>query len=466
MPNRLRYLGACVAAALALAASLPAALAAGSGGINAADQRGKPYLILISADGFRWDYQSDNDTPALDRIAAAGVCAESLEPVYPALTFPNHYSIATGLYPAEHGIVANEFFNEARDRKYVYKERASAQDGSWYAGEPIWTLAEKNGLVSAAFFFVGTEATIGGIAPTYWNPFDESIPGERRIRQALEWLAMPEEKRPHLITLYFEDVDRASHDFGPGSAESRAAIRRVDGYIGQLLDGIDTLDIRDEIYLIVLSDHGQLTHDEDSDVFILDEVIDLDGLSIIDGVSFLYVYLDQPDKKREKDIRDAINERWQHGRAYLRDETPKHWRVQGDKRFADITLQADPNHMVLSRRDMHYKIKPGDHGSDPRVKDMHGFFLAAGPRLPKGRTIESIRAVDIYPLMLEILGLPAPETMDIEGAVLTKLLTESTPWKMPAHPAAPLDSPGPARSNTPLATAVPAMRGEEPAPSL
>ena len=200
----------------------------GSGGINAPAQRDKPYLILISIDGFRWDYQALYKTPALDRLAAGGVRAESLQPVFPTLTFPNHYSIATGLYPANHGIVANDFPDPDSGDWYQYKTARIVQQGRWYGGEPIWVAAEKSGMVAAAFFFVGTEADIGGIKPTYWNRFDANISGSRRVAQVLKWLAMPIETRPHLITLYFEHVDNDSHQYGVGSKESIAEIKRVD----------------------------------------------------------------------------------------------------------------------------------------------------------------------------------------------------------------------------------------------
>lgn len=429
MLNWAKDLTVTVALALALtaAAPIPAAEAAGSGGINASEQRDKPYVIVISIDGFRWDYQADNDTPALDRIAATGVRADSLEPAYPTLTFPNHYSIATGLYPAEHGIVTNVFANEARDDWYVYKKRETVQDGTWYGGEPFWNVAEKNGMVTASFFFVGTEAPINGIAPTYWNLFDAAVPAATRVEQALHWLSMPEDKRPHLITLYFEDVDVATHDFAPGSKESRAAIKQVDGYIGQLLDGLDTLDIRDDIYLVVLSDHGQTATSKEHEPLILDDIIDLDGLSIVDGGTYALIYLDQPDKAREVHIRETINKHWQHGQAYLREETPEHWRIRGNKRFADIVAQANLHHGVLSRPEKAHTLTPGGHGLDPTFKDMHGFFLAKGPRLPSAKTIETIHVVDVYPLILEILDLPAPEGQHTSDTILTKLLTETTP---------------------------------------
>jgi predicted AlkP superfamily pyrophosphatase or phosphodiesterase len=229
---------------------LPAAEAAGSGGRNAADRQDSPYLILVSIDGFRWDYQDQYETPALDRIAAEGVRAESLQPVYPSLTFPNHFSIATGLYPAEHGIVHNHFPNGSRDSWYHIWDRSAVEDGEWYRGEPIWVAAERAGLVSAAYYFVGTEAAVGGVSPTHWRSFDASIPGSKRVAQVIDWLKLPAEERPHMITLYFEHVDTAGHDYGQDSVELARAVRRVDSNIGKLLDAIDAMPIAGQVNVV------------------------------------------------------------------------------------------------------------------------------------------------------------------------------------------------------------------------
>ena len=394
----------------------------GSGGVNAPAQRDKPYLILISIDGFRWDYQALYKTPALDRLAAGGVRAESLQPVFPTLTFPNHYSIATGLYPANHGIVANDFPDPDSGDWYQYQTARIVQQGRWYGGEPIWVVAEKNGLVSAAFFFVGTEADIGGVPPTYWNQFDNNISGGTRVKQVLKWLAMPVETRPHLITLYFEHVDNDSHAYGVGSRESISEIKRVDRYLGKLLDGIDELPISENVYIVLVSDHGQSWYDQNVKILILDMFLNLDGISAVDGGTYSYLFFDEKDPVRARQLRDQINRGWRHGRAWLPGETPEHWHVTEGSRFADVIVQPDPHYGVVSSRDKLEKINRGDHGWDPSFKDMHGIFLAAGPRLPEGKTLGTISNLDIYPLMLEILEIPLTTPIDGDPDKLTPLL--------------------------------------------
>jgi len=390
--------------------------------VNAADQLDKPYLILISIDGFRWDYQDLYDTPALDRIAASGVRAERMIPVFPTLTFPNHYSIATGLYPANHRLIGNTFPNKDQTEWYSLRKREEVQDGKWYGGEPVWVAAEKAGMVTAAYYFVGTEADIQTIPMTYWHQFDASIPGMERVQQVLDWLSMPDDERPHLITLYFEDVDTATHDYGPGSNRSIDAIRRVDGYLEALLSGIYELPIAEEIYLVVVSDHGQLTKKLDEEILVIDDVVDTDGLSIVDHGAAAFVYFPEPDADRASTIRDTINERWSHGTAYLLDETPAAWRVTAEAGFADILLQADPGYLVYSTADRIQNQSRGDHGWAPESEGMHAYFLASGPRLPKGGSIGPIRSVDVYPLMMEILSLPITTPIDGDLDKLVKFL--------------------------------------------
>ena len=213
----------------------------GTGGVNAPETLGKPYLVLVSFDGLRPDYLDRYETPSFDRVAARGVAAEALVSVYPSLTFPAHYSIATGLHPERHGLVGNRFYDPARGEEYNYRDRHSVEDGTWYGGEPIWVTAETQGMVAAAMLFVGTEADIGGVRPTFWTRYADRGTHRERVDEVLGWLALPAERRPHLVTLYFSSVDGAGHRYGPASTAVAEAVERVDADLGRLLDGIDAL---------------------------------------------------------------------------------------------------------------------------------------------------------------------------------------------------------------------------------
>lgn len=400
----------------------PVDTAAATGGRNSAWGEKQPYLVLVSIDGFRHDYLDRYPAPALRSLTASGVKARALLPAYPTLTFPNHYSIATGLWPAKHGIVANNFPGEAPGDWYAYKDRASVQDGRWYGGEPIWVAAERHGMVSAAFFFVGTEAPVGGVAPTHWNAFDREVPGEARVDQTLAWLSEPPATRAHMITLYFEEVDETSHRYGPGSPESIEAIANVDRHIARLISGIEALPVADEVTLMIVSDHGQSSYREDVPPLVLDEVVNLEGFAVVDGGSYAFLFAEDAPAERLSEMRDALNGAWQHGRAWLTSEVPDDWHVSAGSRFPEIIVQADPGCGVIASADRGYIMTAGDHGWAPEFSDMHGIFVAKGPRLPAGRVIDTIDVVDIYPLMREVLNLPAADT-DGDPAMLLPLLS-------------------------------------------
>lgn len=392
----------------------------GSGGRNLPSQQAKPYVILISLDGFRWDYQDLANTPALDRIASNGVRADALIPVFPTLTFPNHYSIATGLYPANHGLRGNTFASEDRERWYSLRDRTAVQDGAWYQGDPIWVTAERNGMVAAAYFFVGTEAPVGGIRPSHWNTFDAAIPDTRRVDEVLRWLALPDESRPHLITLYFEAVDSVSHAYGPGSPPSLKAVEHVDQQLQRLFRGVDTLALRDEVYYVVVSDHGQAAYNPQAPFFI-DDHVDLEGIDVVDHGTAVFMYLTETSVSA-LEVRDRINASWAYGRAWLPGAAPQEWHLRENAGFADVIVQANAGYAVVSKREGFRGLSRGDHGWPPDMEAMRGIFLASGPALPSGIRVPPIQAVDVYPLLMAVLELPYAGEIDGNPDPLVSLL--------------------------------------------
>ena len=403
-------------------AAIAGAASRGSGGVNAPDQAEKPYLILVSIDGFRWDYTRLFPAPAITGLAARGIRAEALIPVFPTLTFPNHYTLATGLYPSRHGIVANTFRDAATGKWYEYKQRSSAQDGSWYGGEPVWVAAEKAGMVTAAYFFVGTEADIQGIRPSYWRAYDKQVDGQARVNQVLKWLRKQPENRPHLVTLYFDDVDDNGHWYGPESPQLQAAISRVDGYVQHLLDGLSELPFGGSVSVVLVSDHGQSGYDPDSSVLILDQLADLSGIDAVDGGTYVFLYFEQPDIERARSLKDRVNQAWRCGNAYLPGDLPPSWEVGDSSRNADVYLVANVGCAVLSSSSKKEKITAGDHGWPPDAADMAGIFVAAGPGIPSGVEIGPVRAVDVYPFLMQILELPIPSDIDSRPEILLDLL--------------------------------------------
>ena len=392
------------------APAAPAQTSGGTGGVNHPSAAARPYVVLVSFDGFRPDYLQRFDTPAFERLAARGLQAAGLISVFPSLTFPGHYSIATGLHPDAHGIVANRFHDPVRDDDFNFRERADAADGSWWGGEPIWLTAERQGLVSAAFFFPGTEADIGGLRPSHWRPYDGSVPNAARVDQVLDWLALPAERRPHLVTLYFSLVDTAGHDLGPAAAGMRQSVEAADRLLGRLLDGIDALPHAARVALVVVSDHGMATPDPER-LSVLPAAVDLSDVRLVPLGPALSLHV--ADAARSRALRDALNAQLPHARAYLRTETPARLHARANPRFGDILVLPDGLGFVGRRRAVErvrQLLRPGVHGWDPHLPEMHGILLAAGPGIAPGTTLPPVRAVDVYPLIAQLLDLtPHPD---------------------------------------------------------
>jgi hypothetical protein len=390
---------------------------AGSGGVNAGRWLDAPHVLLVSFDGFRHDYLNRGLTPNLERLAGRGARADALIPVFPTKTFSNHYSIATGLAPGHHGIVANDFYDPAFDASYRLRDRSAVEDGRWYGGEPIWVSAEKQGMVTASMFFVGTEAPVKGIQPTYWHRFDEHITEAVRIRTVLDWLAMPAARRPHLVTLYFERLDGAGHRHGPDSPELNASLAVADSLIGVLMEGIDALPHGDRVHLVVVTDHGMSLLD--GQPVILEDWADLAGVRVITGGPIAQLYTGG-DTARARTLRDALA-RAPGMTAYLPGETPAEWRTARNPRFGDVLLVADEG-VQIRRRDSTGERSPATHGWAP-VRSMHGIFVAAGPRIRPGLRIPAFESIHIHPLLAELLGIEPARGIDGRLDVLRPILT-------------------------------------------
>jgi len=374
---------------------------------NVDDHLNAPYVILVSFDGFRWDYLDLYPTPNFDRVARIGTRAERLIPVFPTKTFPTHYSMATGMYADRHGIVGNNFWAPDKNARYSLGNREAVEDGSWYRGEPIWVTAERQGMVSASYYFVGSEADVAGIRPTYCHRFDGSVPNEDRVQAVLEWLRLPPRERPHLITLYFADVDNAGHGFGPASVEVQEAVELVDGALGQLLDGLEGLPHGEEVHLVLLSDHGMLKAPV-GHADILDASL-FPGVRFVEGGPYASLFVDEGGVDRAGRVRDSIQLLMPDNGVYLREEVPARFRYSQDPRIGDIVILAAPGRLVVSPN----RVPMADsytHGWDNLVPEMAGILIASGPRIAKGRVAGPIEGIHVYPLIAEILGLdPNPE---------------------------------------------------------
>lgn len=373
--------------------------------VNSAEALKAPYVILISIDGYRWDYNKLFSPPNLMQIARDGVQAESLKPVYPSKTFPNHYSLITGLNADHHGIVSNEFYDPSTDRTYSLPDRKAVEDGTWYFGEPLWVTAGKQGMLSASFFWVGSEADILSAHPNFYYRYNDTVPYETRVDQVLAWLKLPPEHRPHFITLYFESVDAAAHHFGVQTAQTKEAVMNVDAQIGRLRDGIRASGL--EVNLVIVSDHGMSDLDAKK-VVLLDETPEaarvLAKFQLLGRGPQMLLYLNRGENPSVVDEAYRVLSRdAKHYRVWKREQMAK-LNYASSPRAGDLIIEPDLPYLVGVRAHPP-QANGGNHGWDPKNKIMHGIFYAIGPQFQPHTKLSTFENVDVYPLVLEVLGL-------------------------------------------------------------
>ena len=385
----------------------------GSGGINRGAMASAPTVVLVSFDGFRADYLDRFEAPALRALAARGARAGTgMRSVFPTKTFTNHYSLVTGLYAEDHGIVANSFYDPARGERYSIGT-PTVVDGSWYRGEPLWVTAERQGMVTASYFWVGSEAAIGGVRPTTWTVYEHETPNEARVDSVLSWLRRPDAVRPRFVTLYMSDVDDAGHRHGPDAPETAAAVARVDAALARLVAGIDALPFADEVTLVVVSDHG-MAATRPEDAVALETLIDTTGVRVADAGPNANLHV-AGGAARAVAVRDSLNARLRHGRAYLRAELPERFHYRDDPRAGDVIVVMEVPYLITTQARLPRR-PGGSHGWDPVVPEMQALFVAAGPGIAPGTDVPPFDNVEVYSFVTEVLGLrPAPSVAGRPG---------------------------------------------------
>lgn len=384
------------------------------GRANSKEQEAKPYVIMISIDGFRYDYAEKYQAKNLLKLSGEGVKATAMQPSYPSLTFPNHYTLVTGLYPAHHGLVDNSFYDRNRKQSYDMKNRDAVQDGTWYGGTPIWVLAEKQHMVSASYFWVGSESPIQNIRPTYSYRYQEKTGIDSRIQSVVNWLKLPEAQRPHLITFYFPEVDHAGHNYGPESAQVKEQVQFVDESIGKMVKAVSALNL--PVNYIIVADHGMAAVDTVN----LIQLKDL-GLRISWGGEKVMLYSDDTTQVNVAYAYYKSHE--EHFRAYRKNEMPARWHYGTEdkyNRIGDIVLVPDPYYIFAQPTIK--KQHAGHHGFDNNLTDMNAVFMAWGPAFKAHQRIGTFANIHVYPLVAEILGLKIEAPVDGQLEILQPIL--------------------------------------------
>jgi predicted AlkP superfamily pyrophosphatase or phosphodiesterase len=370
-------------------------------GPNSAAAQKAHYVVLVSLDGFRWDYAKRDGATHLLALGKQGVWApQGMLPSYPSLTFPNHYAIVTGLYPEHNGLVANGFMDPETGKRYAINDPKAVTDGSWYHGVPLWSLAESQGMRSACFFWPGSEAKIAGYLPTYYLRFNDKIDDNARIDQVIAWLALPELDRPHFITLYFSEPDHEGHEFGPDAPETRAAVRKVDGLVGRLKRKLDATGL--PVDLVVVSDHGMAK--TEGGWITLDKFADLSGFET-DG-PLLYGKT-EADRAR---VYDQLKKASSQFMVFRRARVPAALHYDGNAREGDPVIIATGPYAIRAHGRpagaADFGPTAGMHGFNPgAMPEMKASFFAAGVDIVPGRTVLPFENVNLYSWIAHMLGL-------------------------------------------------------------
>ncbi|MDR3508382.1 MAG: ectonucleotide pyrophosphatase/phosphodiesterase [Caulobacteraceae bacterium] len=359
-------------------------------------------LILFSIDGIRWDYLNRGVSPTLSALAAGGVRAERMLPSYPSITFPNHYTLVTGLYPDHHGIVANTFQDPAAPGGVFHM---SSKDEAWWdEGTPLWVSAERQGLPTATEFWPGSESAIHGVRPSHWEPFNQGKRADQRVDSLLAWLDLPAERKPRFLSLYFDAVDTAGHFHGPDSEAVNTAVAATDTAIGHLIEGLKARGIAAN--LIVVSDHGMAAVAPDHTVW-LDDVVDPAAVHVVfaDAVSGV----DIPETAAGHVAEAKLLAPHEHMTCWDKAKVPARLHYGTNPRVPDVVCMGEVGWLIETRAEQarrHFHLQ-GEHGYDNTAPEMGALFIANGPAFKAGTVIPPFPNVDVYPLMAKVLGVKA-----------------------------------------------------------
>jgi len=369
--------------------------------------------VVLSIDGFRWDYPNKTATPSLNRIAREGVKAVSLIPSFPSKTFPNHYTIATGLVPDHNGLVNNCFYDSTLGKSFSIGNKEARFDPNFYGGEPIWISAAQQGVRTASFYWVGSDVAIKGRHPDYWKPYDESIPFISRIDTIIKWLSLPPKVRPRLVMAYYQEPDGVGHEYGPDDPRTLKMVHEIDSMTGILYDRIRLLPDGENINFIVVSDHGMGAISSDRNVALRDYIPESWPVWIEGGNPNFNLYAD----KTWTDSAYYALKKVTGIKVWRPDEVPKYLNYGTNQREGTVIVVADSAWSVTINRPKK-EFTGGTHGYDIHDTDIHAIFYAAGPAFKQNYIQPAFQNIHIYPLLAYLLGIkPAKTDGDLQQVI-------------------------------------------------
>jgi len=368
-------------------------------------EKKQPQLLLISFDGFRADYLTKTETPNFDRLIKNGATADGLIPIFPTKTFPNHYAIATGLYPENNGLIGNNMYDPEMDARYSMGNREAVENPDWYLGEPIWNTVEKAGKKAGTMFWIGSEAPIQNMRPSHWKSYDGSIPNEARIDTVLKWMTR-EQDPVDFGTLYFSFVDSQGHRYGPDSEEVIEAIEQADELVGYLMEKLES---NESINLMIVSDHGMIEVSPSKKVT-LDDFIDVNKIEII---AYSPALMFNVEGEGEQEVFESLKKNEENFKVYLKENIPNRYHLKNNSRVPEILMVADEAYTINTKQFFESRGSDypsgGAHGFDNANPKMDAIFVAYGPAFNEEVKLGRFENIHLYEVMAKILNIePAP----------------------------------------------------------
>ncbi|MFZ6849089.1 ectonucleotide pyrophosphatase/phosphodiesterase [Undibacterium sp. RuRC25W] len=366
-------------------------------------QAQRPPVILVSIDGFKPEYLQRGVAPTLSTLADQGVLADVMRPSFPSITFPNHYTLVTGLRPDHHGIVGNTMDDpQIPDQHFSLGNHAAVVDRRWWdQAEPIWVTAEKHGVHAATMFWPGTESDIQGVRPTEWRPFDGKLPPASRVDVLLGWMDKPAAQRAGFFTLYFDDVDHAGHESGPDSSQVTEAVAKVDQALNRLMAGLAARQITANI--VIISDHGMASTSADRVIY-LDKFIATSNFKLV--TSGTYAGID-PLPGQASLVNKALVKKHDHMACWNKADIPARYQYGKHPRVPAIVCLADVGWLIFGAEDPKIHANGGSHGYDNMTREMGALFIANGPAFKQHVSLPAFDNVDVYPLVMRLIDVPA-----------------------------------------------------------
>ncbi len=367
-------------------------------------------FLLISFDGFRPDYLSKVDTPNFDYLISNGVVSEKgMIPIYPSVTFANHYAIATGLYPENNGLINNSMYDAEIGKRYSMGNREQVENPAWYLGEPIWNTVEKAGKKAGTMFWVGSETKIQDMRPTHWKVYDDFFPDSARVDSVVSWFTLEDGNKIDLGTLYFSFVDSQGHRHGPDSKEIDEAITRADGLVGYLIEKLKEAGLWGKMNIMIVSDHGMSEVSRDRIIVVDDYGVNASDLQIVSGSPALMFNVNDG---KDEEVYNKLKANENHYKIYKKEDVPERYHIKKSSRMTDYLIVVDRGYTVNTKD--YFDARPtypsgGAHGFDNLDEEMWALFVAYGPSFKKGYKKESFENVHIYPVIAKLLGVEPAE---------------------------------------------------------